>query len=122
MDEASVKWSKDRYNEIVAALKPFLASSGYDPEKDCTYVPISGLSGDNIMHVVAPTTCNWYNGPNLLDILDNLDLPPRDANGQLRIPVLDKMRDRGVVMFGKVESGTVNLGDKLSIMPSNLSC
>lgn len=25
MDESSVKWSKDRYNEIVAALKPFLA-------------------------------------------------------------------------------------------------
>jgi peptide chain release factor subunit 3 len=35
MDEPSVKWSKDRYNDIVTALKPFLAQSGYDPEKDC---------------------------------------------------------------------------------------
>lgn len=25
MDEPSVKWSKDRYNEIITALKPFLA-------------------------------------------------------------------------------------------------
>ena len=25
MDEPTVKWSKDRYNEIVTALKPFLA-------------------------------------------------------------------------------------------------
>ena len=25
-------------------------------------------------------------------------------------------------MFGKIESGTVNLGDRLSLMPSNLPC
>ena len=25
MDEASVKWSKDRYSEIVRDLKPFIA-------------------------------------------------------------------------------------------------
>lgn len=122
MDEASVKWSKERYNEIVTTLRPFLAQSGYDPDKDCTFVPISGLSGDNILQIVPQTTCNWYNGPDLLTILDNLDLPPRDAAGPLRIPVLDKMRDRGIVMFGKVESGTVSLGDKLTVMPSNISC
>jgi peptide chain release factor subunit 3 len=57
-----------------------------------------------------------------LELLDNLELPPRDENGPLRIPVLDKMRDRGVVIFGKVESGRVNLGDKIQINPSGLPC
>lgn len=57
-----------------------------------------------------------------MELLDNLEVPPRDANGPLRIPVLDKMRDRGVVMFGKIESGTINLGDRLSLMPSNTPC
>jgi peptide chain release factor subunit 3 len=66
--------------------------------------------------------CNWYSGPTLLEILDALDLPPRDPEGPLRIPVLDKMKDRGTVMFGKIESGTVKLGDQLSLMPSNLLC
>lgn len=122
MDESSVKWSKDRYNEIITALRPFLASSGYDPDKDCVFVPISGLSGENIMDAVPKTTCNWYNGPCLLEIMDALEVPPRDANAPLRIPILDKMRDRGVVIFGKVESGTVNLGDKLTLMPSNILC
>jgi peptide chain release factor subunit 3 len=60
MDEPSVKWSKDRYNEIVTALKPFFASCGYDPEKDCSYIPISGLCGDNIKEPLKPTVCNWY--------------------------------------------------------------
>jgi peptide chain release factor subunit 3 len=54
----------------------------------------------------------------MLEIIDNLELPPRDPEGPLRIPVLDKMRDRGIVMFGKVESGTVKLGDQLTLHPS----
>lgn len=119
MDEPSVKWGKDRYNEIVNALRPFLATSGYDPDKDCVFIPVSGINGENIIEPVKNTVCNWYNGPSLMDILDNLEIPPRDPNGPLRIPILDKMKDRGVVVFGKVESGTVNLGDKLSLMPSN---
>lgn len=122
MDEPSVKWSKDRYNEICTNLKPFFLSCGYDPEKDCVFIPVSGLNGENIKEPINKNVCNWYSGAPLLEVLDNLEIPPRDPNGPLRIPVLDKMRDRGIVIFGKVESGTVNLGDKLSIMPSNLSC
>ena len=30
------------------------------------------------------------------------------------------MRDRGPIVFGKVESGTLRQGDKLSIMPQNM--
>jgi peptide chain release factor subunit 3 len=48
MDEPTVKWSKERFTEIVNALRPFLASSGYDPDKDCTFIPVSGLQGENI--------------------------------------------------------------------------
>ena len=37
----------------------------------------------------------------------------------MRLPVLDKMKDQAkVVVHGKVENGTINLGDKLAIMPS----
>jgi len=57
-----------------------------------------------------------------LKILDDLELPPRNADGPLRIPVLDKIKDRGTVIFGKVVSGTVKVGDQLSVMPSNLLC
>lgn len=117
MDEPSVKWSKDRFNEILTSLKPFIASCGYDPEKDCSYIPISGLNGDNLMEPVKPTVCNWYQGPTFMDILDGFELPPRDPEGPLRIPILDKMKDRGTVIFGKIESGTVKLGDQLCVMP-----
>jgi peptide chain release factor subunit 3 len=32
------------------------------------------------------------------------------------------MKDRGIVIFGKVEQGTVNMGEKITIMPSNQAC
>lgn len=78
------------------------------------------MTGDNIKDPAPKTVCNWYSGPTLLEILDNLEVPPRDPDGPLRIPILDKMRDRGTVIFGKVESGTVKVGDQLTVMPSNL--
>jgi translation elongation factor EF-1alpha len=36
----------------------------------------------------------------------------------LRIPILDKMKDKDLIVHGKVENGTIKLGDKLAIMPS----
>jgi peptide chain release factor subunit 3 len=36
--------------------------------------------------------------------------------------VLDKMKDRGLVVFGKVESGTIRMGDKLTLAPNNIPC
>jgi len=122
MDEPTVKWSKDRYNEITNALKPFLSQSGYDPEKDCVFLPVSGLQGENIERTIDPKVCNWYQGKYFLEILDDLPVPSRDPNGPLRVPVLDKMLDRGVIVFGKVESGTIKLGDGLRLMPSGISC
>ena len=41
----------------------------------------------------------------------------RDPDGPLRIPVLDKMKEQKMVIHGKIESGTVNLGDKLALAP-----
>jgi peptide chain release factor subunit 3 len=123
MDEATVMWKKERFDEIVNALKPFLASSGYNPDTDCTFIPVSGLQGENIDKVVEDKVCNWHaDKRHLLQVLDDLPVPPRDPNGPLRVPVLDKMSDRGAIVFGKVESGTIKLGDSLKLMPSGISC
>lgn len=123
MDEPSVKWSQERFTDIVTALRPFLASSGYDPDKDCVFLPASGLSGDNICNKPPAGTCNWYkDGRTFIEILDQLPLPPRNESLPLRVPVVDKMQDRGVVIFGKVESGVIRLGDLIKLMPTGIAC
>lgn len=52
-----------------------------------------------------------------------MPLDVRNAEAPLRIPVLDKMRESNKsVIFGKVEQGTVRLGDRLALSPQNMPC
>lgn len=116
MDEC--KWQKNRFEEIRKGLKPFLNATGYT-DNDIIWVPIAGLTGDNIMEPLG-NKANWYKGPTLMQILDDIKITGRNAQGPLRIPILDKMKDPNLVAHGKVESGTITLGEKLAIMPSGV--
>ena len=116
MDDHSVGWSETRWKEIQTNLLPFLNKSGYK-DSDVFFVPISGLTGDNILNPVGEK-CSWYKGPTLMEILDNLPVETRDSNGPLRIPILDKMKEGGVIAHGKIESGSIRVGDKIMISPS----
>ena len=111
-------WAKSRFDEILAGLKPFLFLTGFK-EEDLLFVPITGLSGQNIKEPVSKEDCDWYKGPTLIQALDELKLDQRYPKGPLRIPILDKMKEQAtLVVHGKVENGSVSLGDKLAIMPS----
>jgi len=117
MDDKTVSWGKDRYDEIVGKLTPFFKQSGFRP-KDVTYLPVSGIGGENVKFPPAEGVCPWYTGPPLLQILEEIPLPKRDPKAPLRIPVLDKLKDSGkLVIQGKVESGSMYLGQKVIIMP-----
>lgn len=114
-----VQWSQKRFDQIKEQLSVFLKNScGYNLEKSVKWIPISGLLGDNIMQKVDPVKCPWYEGGPLLDVLDNLSTPKRDATGPVRIPILDKFKEAGFFVFGKVESGTIITGQNLAIVPS----
>ena len=118
MDQAS--WAKSRYDEIQAGLKPFLYATGFTDD-DLIWVPIVGLSGENIMQPAEQKVANWYKGKTLIESLDDIKLEKRHPEGELRVPVLDKMRvDANLIVYGKVENGTIELGDKLQIMPSGI--
>lgn len=117
MDDGSVNWSKARWDEIQKGLMPFLLKTGYT-ENDIYWVPISGLTGTNLIdREGVKEVCPWYDGPCFIEILDNMPIEARDPNGPLRIPVLDKQKDRGIVIHGKVVQGTVRVGDKLALSP-----
>jgi len=119
MDDHTVNWSKERYDECVGKLSPFLKSAGYNVAKHVQWVPISGLTGANILEPVARAKCGWYEGPTLLQMLDGLKVGGRNPDAPLRIPVLDKYSDRGTIAMGKVESGTVKIGQSIRVMPGN---
>jgi peptide chain release factor subunit 3 len=111
-------WAQARFDEIQKGLRPFLYSTGFK-EEDLIWIPITGLSGQNINEPLTKEDCDWYSGPTLIQALDELKLDQRYPKGALRIPILDKMKDQAtIVVHGKVENGSVSIGDKLAIMPS----
>ena len=134
MDDPTVEWKKERFDECVNKLKPYLKSCGYAIKREVRFVPISGLTGDNIKKEVSESTCPWWkpmytasenctSTPTLISTLDSLSMKDcRDPNGPLRIPVLDRYFERGCVVLGKVESGTIVVGDELVMAPTKKSC
>ncbi|KAF5202089.1 Elongation factor 1-alpha [Thalictrum thalictroides] len=119
MDDPTVKWSKERYDEIVAKMIPFLRSSGYNINRDVQFLPLSGLAGTNMKTRVDKSTCPWWNSRCLFEALDSVEVPLRNPNGPVRMPIIDKSKDMGTVIMGKIECGTIREGDKLLVMPNN---
>ncbi|KAJ3679864.1 hypothetical protein LUZ60_016142 [Juncus effusus] len=122
MDDPTVEWSKTRYDETVKKLEILLKDSKSKYiSKDCTdvqFLPISGLVGSNIKTRLDRNICDWYSGPCLLEMLDTIEVPLRDPNGPIRMPIIDKYKDMGTVVMGKIESGTIQKGDSLVVMPN----
>lgn len=118
MDEASVNWSKERYDDIVKKLKPFIHKCGFDTEKNVKWIPISGLTGENLCVPLDKHKCNWYDGPDLIQLMDTIELPKRDEKASVRVSILDRYKENSVYIMGKLESGTIKYGDTYTLMPS----
>lgn len=121
MDDPTVNWSKERYDEIEGKMIPFLRSSGYNVKKDVQFLPISGLVGLNLNKRLDKNICPWWNGPCLFEVLDSVQVPLRDPKGPFRMPIIDKFKDMGTVVMGKVESGSICEGDSMVVMPNKVS-
>ena len=122
MDDESVNWGEDRFMEIKKKLAPFLRSLKYPMKKGVDWIPISALGGGNILDPIG-AACPWYSGPPFLTLLDGLSGIARDPKGHLRIPILDKFKDRGMTTaLGKVEAGTLKNGDRVVLMPNRQEC
>jgi len=118
MDDVSVNWSQERYNEIKNEVSRMLKMVGYKVEK-IPFVPTSGWTGDNL--VKKSDKMPWYTGPTLIDALDTFELPPKPLDKPLRLPVQDVYSITGVgtVPVGRVETGILKENDVVIFMPSN---
>jgi peptide chain release factor subunit 3 len=122
MDDPTVEWGKDRYDQIVTEITKFLKGVGYDPKKTVTFLPLSGQTGLNVFEKLKEGIFPSYTGGSLVDVLDDLDLKNPNSDKSLRIPIIDRYKDRGnIVILGKIESGTVRRGDKIVIMPTKVT-
>lgn len=118
MDDASVNWSQERYNEVKNEVGRMLRMVGYKVDK-IPFVPTSGWTGDNL--VKPSDKMPWYKGPTIIEALDVFEIPPKPLDKPLRIPVQDVYSITGVgtVPVGRVETGVLKEGDTVIFMPAN---
>jgi elongation factor 1-alpha len=119
MDDPSVNWSQERYNEVKNEVSRMLRLVGYNVAK-IPFVPTSGWTGDNL--VKQSPNMPWYKGPTLYEALDMFEIPSKPIDKPLRIPVQDVYSITGVgtVPVGRVETGVLKEGDRIIIMPSGI--
>ena len=119
MDEKTVNFSQDRYNEIKKEVEGFLKKVGYKPE-EIPFIPISGWNGDNMLER-SPNT-PWYTGPILIEALDKIVAPKRPTEKPLRLPLQDvyKIGGIGTVPVGRVETGIIKPGMTVSFAPGDV--
>lgn len=119
MDEKTVNFSEDRYNEIKKEVSDFLKKVGYKPDT-IPFIPISGWNGDNMLE--RSTNTPWYKGPTLLEALDKIDPPKRPTEKPLRLPLQDvyKIGGIGTVPVGRVETGILKPGMSVTFAPADV--
>jgi elongation factor 1-alpha len=120
MDDKSVNYSQERYDEIVKEVSNFLKKTGYAPDK-IPFVPISGWNGDNMLERSA--NLPWYKGPTLLEALDAIRAPKRPTEKPLRVPLQDvyKIGGIGTVPVGRVETGILKPGMVVTFAPAMIT-
>ena len=117
-----VDYSSDVVKEISQEFAEFAAKLGLD---NIVYIPMSALNGD--MVVERGDNLSWYKGSTLMEVLENTpidnDINLEDFRFPVQLVCRPKTKEfhdfRGYM--GRIESGQITVGDKVTVFPSGLS-
>jgi sulfate adenylyltransferase subunit 1 len=114
-----VNYDQVVYDRIVKAYQAFAQTLGL---KDITPIPLSALTGDNVVEKSA--NMGWYQGPTLIELLESLSVYDESHASPFRFPVQLVARHNGHEAndfrgyMGRIEAGNVSVGDQLVVQPS----
>lgn len=113
----AVDYDDARFLEIESEIRATATRAGLPrPE----VIPVSALVGDNV--VVRSQNMPWFEGPTLLEFLEDIDLPaPAPRPTQLRLPIQWATRPRGEGRrrySGRLSAGALRVGDRIVVLPS----
>ncbi|OAG18699.1 hypothetical protein CC77DRAFT_967119 [Alternaria alternata] len=118
MDDPTVEWSEDRFKECTTKVVAFLKGLGYNPKTDISMMPVSAQTFTGIKTRVPKDLAPWYDGPSLLEYLDNMQALERKLNAPFMMPIAAKYKDMGTMIEGKIESGIIKKEQKYLMMPN----
>jgi sulfate adenylyltransferase large subunit len=110
-----VGWSRGAFGAIETRFREFAADLGID---EAVAIPVAAKSGDNV--VARSVHMDWYDGPTLLDYLEEVE--PVQARDQrpFRMPIqwVNRPNPEFRGYSGLVASGDVRPGMPVKILPS----
>jgi len=113
-----VDYDRKVFENIVSEYGEFLKAVNLKPS---FYIPASAREGDNI--VTNSAAMPWYTGPTVLEAFDSFEKEAPVTDKPFRFPVQDIYKftadgdDRRIVA-GRIETGTINVGDEVIFLPS----
>jgi bifunctional enzyme CysN/CysC len=112
-----VDWSRDRFDEIREEFRQFTMKLDVP---DLTFVPMSALHGDNIVH--RSTSMPWYEGTSLLHHLEQVHISSDRNLIDARFPVQYVIRNGDHRSYaGSVAGGVFKPGDEVLVLPSGFT-
>ncbi|MBN1644563.1 translation elongation factor EF-1 subunit alpha [Candidatus Woesearchaeota archaeon] len=111
-----VNYDQAKYEAIKKEVQTLLTQVGYKPDM-VQYIPEAAYPGDNITK--KSDKMPWYDGPTLLQSLDQIKEPEKPTDLPLRLPLQDvySIKGIGVVPVGKILTGVMKVGDKIIVVP-----
>ena len=108
-------FSQEVFNNIEVDFRDFAKDLGF---AEIMCIPMSALDGDNV--TTKSDKSPWYKGNSLLNYLEDVDVEKNSLEAPFRLPVQWVNRPnldfRG--FSGTIASGTVKVGDKITVVPS----
>ncbi|KAF2713729.1 hypothetical protein K504DRAFT_145022 [Pleomassaria siparia CBS 279.74] len=117
----TVSWSEERFKDISLQMSTFLTTTSFQA-KNITFIPLAGLTGENVTKKVTDPKAKWYTGQTLVEALDTSEIAKRDVKKPLRLTINDVFRGgitNPVSISGRIQAGSVQIGDIILAMPSN---
>ena len=109
-----VGYAQETFDAVRDTYLTFLQQIGVNP---ASVIPVSAREGDNI--ATSSTRMPWYQGPTIIEALDSFTTRPTRERQPLRFPVQDIYKfDQRRIVAGRIESGTLSVGDDLLFSPS----
>ena len=110
-----VGYSKERFDEITGQINELVDELGLS---NVVVIPVSATEGDNVTE--ASGNIPWYEGPVLLDYLETVPIDEEKEEG-FYLPVQRVCRPNHTFrgFQGQIEAGSVNVGDEITVLPSN---
>ena len=115
----TVDYKEEEFNKLKDELNKFLATAGFKTS-EIKYIPCSALDGANVAKKLGKM--DWFKGQTILEALNDLNQPEKPIDLPLRLPIQDvySITGIGTVPVGRVETGVMKIGDKVSFQPSDV--